>query len=317
MNTKDRLHELWNEAFSIVSIPYCLTANEIEEKKKLLKEILSYMTPCSLFRYRPFNDLNIDAFENDRLYISTANYYDDKNDSFIVVDKEKLFNDIQYAFDHFDEFIEYAFSNDYSSVVDDNLRDFLISIVSNSSKESILKSKDILKARLGEFLKTNSSEHISEKYRSYAHSICFCEEGNDQYMLKEYANNGHGFVLEYEIKDFKDVLCLKNVELLPVAYTEYAFNATNYYMSLLLNIASNGILGFTNDTDILSSLKIQLTKEARYSKEHEWRLLFLNPPEDKHIRIRPKSIRLGINLSDDERIVLKRIAKEKELEIKE
>lgn len=202
-------------------------------------------------------------------------------------------------------------------MTDDNLRDLLISFVSNTSKESVLKSKDILKERLGEFLKMNSSEHISDKYRSYAHSICFCEEGNDQYMMKEYADNGHGFVLEYEITEFKEILNSKNVELLPVAYTEYAYNATDYYKSLLLNIASNGVIGITNDTDILSSLKIQLTKEACYSKEREWRLLFLIPPVDKYIIIKPKSIRLGINLSSDERIVLKSIAKEKGLKIEE
>lgn len=315
MDNKEQLHELWNKAFSVVSIPYYLTAKEIEEKKNLLKEILSYMRPNSLFRYRPFNVLNIDAFENDRLYISTANYYDDKNDSFIVVDKEKLFNDIQYAFEHFDEFIEYAFSNDYSSVIDDNLRDFLISIVSNSSKESILKSKDILKARLGEFLKTNSSEHISEKYRSYAHSICFCEEGNDQYMMEKYADGGHGFVLEYDISSFKEILSVSGNNLLPIAYTKYAYNATGFYKNLLLSVASNGYFGMMNDIDVLSLAKIQLIKEECYSKEHEWRLLLLTPSSDGYIRIKPKSIKLGANLSREERIELKRISKDKGLEI--
>lgn len=317
MNHSKELHDIWNKALSFISITQSMTDEEKANRQEILNDIIFTMRPPSLYRYRAFNDLNVDAFKEDRLYISTADHYTDKNDSFIIVDKEKIFRDINYVFDHFEEYIGYWFSQDFDSVDNKTLKEQLTNLVKGpGAKESILRNKESLLDSLNAFLSDNSPEVLGERYRSYSQSICFCERGNDPYMMQEYADDGHGFVLEYDIDEFKGLLSTNANVLWPIAYTEYAYDATEYYKNLLLNIVSNGLIGLLNDTDILAPHKIQLFKERKhYSKEHEWRLLFLPPQNAKYITIKPKSIRLGTNLSAKEKEILILLAQNKGLTV--
>ena len=66
-----------------------LDGNDVEvDRKKLDKKILP---PRFLYRYRPVNIKTLEGLRTNRLYFSTANYYDDPFDTFINVNIHDLF----------------------------------------------------------------------------------------------------------------------------------------------------------------------------------------------------------------------------------
>ena len=67
----------------------------------LLKPIIDYtysIMPSRLFRYRPCNEMQFDAFYNDRIYAVNAQMFNDPYDCLIRYDKDYLYNSIGYCF---------------------------------------------------------------------------------------------------------------------------------------------------------------------------------------------------------------------------
>lgn len=76
METKKRI---FKEMLEKVSIPADLSR---EEWRALLSPILKYVydiTPSRLFRYRSCNEMQFDAFYNDRIYAVNARMFNDPN----------------------------------------------------------------------------------------------------------------------------------------------------------------------------------------------------------------------------------------------
>ena len=61
--------------------------NKLAEQEQLLKTI---KFPKYLYRYRPVNTNNLEALKTNRLYFSSANYYDDPFDTFLYIDIEAI-----------------------------------------------------------------------------------------------------------------------------------------------------------------------------------------------------------------------------------
>ena len=53
-----------------------------------LKATIKY--PKYLFRYRPVSENNLEALRTNRLYFSSANYYDDPFDTFLHIDIDRV-----------------------------------------------------------------------------------------------------------------------------------------------------------------------------------------------------------------------------------
>lgn len=60
------------------------------EQEQLLKTI---RYPKYLFRYRPVTMKSLEALRTNKLYFSSANYYDDPFDTFLFIDIERIKNE--------------------------------------------------------------------------------------------------------------------------------------------------------------------------------------------------------------------------------
>ena len=76
MNNEERLI-FWNTLCSLLG-------KDIESENKQLLDTIKY--PRFLYRYRPVNTRNLEALRTNKLYFSSANYYDDPFDTFLHID---------------------------------------------------------------------------------------------------------------------------------------------------------------------------------------------------------------------------------------
>lgn len=80
MNNFER-EKFWQTLCSLKGI-------NIESDIKQLNKVINY--PRYIYRYRTVNTQNLEALRTNKLYFSSANYYDDPFDTFLNIDVEKI-----------------------------------------------------------------------------------------------------------------------------------------------------------------------------------------------------------------------------------
>ena len=73
-----------------------LPGNDIVAEREQLFKSIKY--PKLLFRYRPVSTRSLEALRTNKLYFSSANYYDDPFDTFLHIDIEAIRNEYLSAF---------------------------------------------------------------------------------------------------------------------------------------------------------------------------------------------------------------------------
>jgi hypothetical protein len=73
-----------------------LPGNDIVAEREQLFKSIKY--PKLLFRYRPVSTKSLEALRTNRLYFSSANYYDDPFDTFLHIDIEAIRKEYLSAF---------------------------------------------------------------------------------------------------------------------------------------------------------------------------------------------------------------------------
>lgn len=123
----------------------------------------------------------------------------------------------------------------------------------------------------------NRVDSIIEGVREKFYVACFTETETNDRMWKDYADNGHGYCIEYYFGDFKEFL-------FPVIYTQ----------SKLVNIDN------FDENEMRRSL---VTKYMKWSEENEWRILWpYDESKKKGKKIEqpmPKAIYMGKNIKTD------------------
>lgn len=80
MNNDQRI-EFWKTLCS-------LDGKDLQADQNKLKEKIVF--PRFIYRYREVTSNNLDALRSNRLFFSSANYYDDPFDTFLYIDKKRL-----------------------------------------------------------------------------------------------------------------------------------------------------------------------------------------------------------------------------------
>ena len=94
---------------------------------------------------------------------------------------------------------------------------------------------------------------------------------NDETMWKEYAANGTGYCIEYDMTDYGHLNLL-----FPVIYVSEDERETDITTRILLSFIGNMIEGFSHGTieaDVSQCITLFLTKYDRWKYQNEWRLL--------------------------------------------
>ena len=276
----------------------------VADRTKLLATI---KYPPLLYRYRPINQKSIDALQNNKLFFSSANHYDDPFDTYLRIDWNKVKGAIASidlkspgAFTQFKTLCE---SLNISTDLVESLREKFENLTMDELLESFIQMIE---------------KHIRPKIRQNSFSICFSENPCNENLWLKYADNHAGFCLIYNPYDNDAWLCGKQEKckscvvanasksLYPVYYSKEKYDGTQYAiaqawftfmceglknMELAQNFAQNVPMHWESE-------KVSLIKHKCHEFDEEWRILFgAAPNAGACLRWIPHGVVLGLRTS--------------------
>ena len=261
--------------------------------------------PEYLCRYRPVTENSLRQLQENKLYYSSADYYDDPFDTFI----------------HFD----YARIKELYKIIQEglcsgnpaffNMVKFVESAIGMSGEEFIdnLKENELDLASLPDRIK-----QIRTIVQKELFSICFCESALNETLWLKYADNYKGFALVYNVNDQNTFLCGKDSvcencqsagekpTVYPVYYTELAYDATKFALACLLRAewgkVPPAVIEVSNKLVMWEAERLSLIKKKCHEYDQEWRMIRPTMIANRTcIKMKPAKIVLGLRMPEYER----------------
>ena len=314
MNSQER-EVFWQ---TLCSLKRC----ENEDVQKLMKTI---RYPKYMYRYRSVNVNSLEALRSNRLYFSSANYYDDPFDTFLHIDIEGLEKEFLSAFQT---------PESTAAVIDG-----VIPIVEKFlPKEQIaqITVENVTKGLSSGFVENFviSMLNLRDEVKKDTWSVCFSENGFNETLWLKYADQHKGFVQIYDLEDENNFLCGKQEKCLncgrknhktplyPIYYSDIPYDTTNFAKFVMLHKLEEKIASPVPQYlyDELGDFfwereKTTLIKKKCHEYDEEWRMItdYSNglPPT---IEWRPCGIILGLRMGQAEENLVITMAKEAGIE---
>lgn len=293
--------------------------NYIEESKEL-QNTIKY--PKYLYRYRPLTIKSLEALQTNRMFFSTANYYDDPFDTFINIDISGLKSTIDIIKKIGSENVKdvESFIGGFFQSIGENIPANLIEDNTSSLLSKIHDPRFIDNA-------IDYVRNIRNEVKKSIWSVCFSETGTNEVLWLKYAQQHKGFVLRYDMDKPELLLCGKQSKckscivnqvgesLYPVYYSQEKYDGTRYgqfiSVSKFLNLnkeqheSLQKLFGITN----WESLKVSLIKNEYHHYDDEWRII-INCLTDIPICQEwvPGAVVLGLNMGSNEKKLVKSLA---------
>lgn len=254
-----------------------LHGRDEEEIKKLIS---ASPWPKYLCRFRSVKESTLQQLNNNQLFFSSANYYDDPFDTYFYIDVQQMIPEYERM---------------YKALIEGNKE--LLNIINGVARIVGIES-DVFT----EMLKNNPLDfaNLKEKLidirssiQKSLFSICFCEDPYNETLWLKYADNYNGFVLVYDLDNRDNFLCGKDEVCLgcasmnsppniyPVYYSDARYDATRYALGVLLleriqNQVGDRIGQFKKY--VMSDLmwepeRISLIKKKCHEYDQEWRMI--------------------------------------------
>lgn len=305
-----------------IIIPEGCDPVEMQTRLKPLNIALLQMCPSSLFRYRTCATENIDAFQKDQVWLSTADKFNDPFDTLLqydlafiqqVVDEPQPAKVLEAMTRYIaqgasiPEKIAKMFPEDYIQECSQRTQQALEHNEFQNILPERLKMLQIqlffINAILPQWLQQNSI------------TASFSEDVNSILMWSHYAENHKGFAVEYDPHPYlfpnPETLCL-----FPIIYSDKRYDATQYSYYLI----SQFLQAPSINIDQLRQFRLMLYKSTDWAYEREWRLIGgnANPPQGYTSRSEPhhipaKAIYYGCRITEENQEKLHAIAQEKHI----
>lgn len=280
--------------------------------------------PKYLYRYRPMDMKSIEALRFNKMYFSTANYYDDPFDTFINVDimgMKDFFGIIKTDVDiplKAEQLIKNFLDMMSVSLTDAEIAGVL------SSLKNIMTDKTFVNFCIGYF------RDIRNEIKKDTWSVCFSENGFNETLWLKYAEQYKGFALRYDMENTDNLLCNKQEKCLkcgiaqygtplyPIYYSNEKYNATRFaqYMAICTMLQKSGNIKYKQQIDsVFGSLvwereRIMLIKKECHKYDEEWRMVvpcYMTSPVMREWI--PDAVILGLRMEDNEKNLITDIAK--------
>ena len=297
----------------------CSIKDNGEQDVQKLKQTIK--PPKYLFRYRPVSMNSLEALRTNKLYFSSANYYDDPFDTFLHIDLETIKNEYLSAFQ----------TPESTKVVFDAAKSILSSVFPEEklSQLTVADLSDIYsQGILDSFL--SSALALRDEIKKDTWSVCFSENGFNEVLWLKYADQHKGFVQIYDLENNDNFLCGKQEKcancgirnygtpLYPIYYSDAPYDATNFAKIVMLrkleertgspiprqlyDLMGNGIWERERTT---------LIKKKCHEYDEEWRMItgcVMKPPI--MMEWIPSGIILGLRMGQAEESLVVSMAKE-------
>ena len=268
-------------------------------------------TPEYLCRFRPVSESSLLQLQENKLYYSSADHYDDPFDTFIHVD----FPRVKALYDLLKSFLDTGNSD---------LRNILMvlePVIGMSAEQFINNLKD---HQLDLSIFPERIRQIRTIIQKNLFSICFCEDAMNETLWLKYANNYRGFALIYDVKDDSSFLCGKEkmcencrslIEkpfVYPVYYTEDAYDATQFALACMLwgEQVPRQIVELSTKAVIWEAERVSLIKKKCHEYDQEWRMIRPTMTPDRTcIKMKPNKVILGLRMPEYEKLMVISAAK--------
>lgn len=264
--------------------------------------------PNQLCRFRSVTNQSLQQLNENKLYFSSANYYDDPFDTYFYINIKPLFQIY--------EPIRNAL---------DNKNDDVINQLHVLAKKIRLNSNEFVSELTNSSIDFPGLNLKMLDVRSYIqkglHSICFCEDPYNETLWLKYASNYSGFVQVYDMQSQSTFLCgkeeickdcaslSKRSYIYPVYYSDEKYDATNYALGVLAldllrekNMAnSEFIYRCIYNSLMWEPERISLIKKACHEFDREWRMIHpIMSDQRPCIKMLPSKVIIGLRTSDYE-----------------
>lgn len=299
-------------------IPEGTVPEDIQAMTRPVSEAIREMMPKRLFRFRAYNELSVDAFQNDIIYAVTADKFNDPYDTLVRYDLEEIEKWVNTVMNtetlgQMKKWYAQGWDlpKEVKHILTKDMTDALK--VALSSIENIKDFEGRIEATRKRMISLIETYFpiLSETSKKYSAIACFSESIESVLMWSHYANSHKGFALEY---NFRSILeqPIKNVGLFPVVYSEERFDISDYIAYEFLRIW--GIPA--KMPDIAASIKNALWKSDIWAYEKEWRMIDSTPrdiTDDKAsaIHYKPVAVYYGRHMSIGDKKRLHEVAQEK------
>lgn len=266
-----------------------LPGNDIEAEREQLFKSIKY--PKLLFRYRSISIKNLEALRTNRLYFSSANYYDDPFDTFLHIDIEAIRKEYLSAFK----------TTESTEAVINGVKPLFKGILSEEQMAQFTAENMINALSNGltdKFL--NVALSLRDELKKYTWSVCFSENGFNETLWLKYANQYRGFIQIYDLENDDNYLCgkqekcancgIKNygASLYPVYYSNTPYDATNFAKFFMLRKIDEMIkiqipseLYAEIGNTLWEQERTTLIKKECHKYDEEWRMItgcIMKPP---------------------------------------
>ena len=271
--------------------------------------------PSFIYRYRPITVNSINALQNNKLYFSRSNYYDDPFDTYLHIDYKSIYQQLISTENSKEAAVDFFKQMCVQRGVDEKTIESNIKEINQTSIEQFFNV-------LVSFL----TSEIQPLIRNTSMSVCFSESGLNETMWLKYADQYKGFCLVYSLQDDEKFLCGKQdkcqncgvnklkTPLYPMYYSDTRYNATKYAYKLSQEYLLRHFYPNMSAEEVLTKLdlcawereRVTLIKSKCHEYDAEWRMIL--PCQMKEPVMRewiPDGIILGLKISDnDKRIVI-------------
>ena len=260
-------------------------------------------TPEYLCRFRPVSESSLLQLQENKLYYSSADHYDDPFDTFIHVD----FPRVKALYDLLKSFLDTG---------NPDLRNILMvlePVIGMSAEQFINNLKD---HPLDLSIFPERIRQIRTIIQKNLFSICFCEDAMNETLWLKYANNYRGFALIYDVKDDSSFLCgkekmcencrslIEKPSVYPVYYTEDAYDATQFALACMLwgEQVPRQIVELSSKAVIWEAERVSLIKKKCHEYDQEWRMIRPTMSLDRTcIKMKPNKVILGLRMPEYEK----------------
>ena len=273
MNQNER-EQFWQ---TLCSLP----GNDIATEREQLFKSIKY--PKFLFRYRPVSTKSLEALRTNRLYFSSANYYDDPFDTFLHIDIEAIRTEYLSAFQ----------TPESTQAVVDGVKSWLGNLLSEEQIAQ-LTTENVTNA-LSQGLTENFLNivlSLRDEVKKDTWSICFSENGFNESLWLKYADQHRGFVQIYDLENNDNYLCGKQEKcancgimnygtpLYPICYSDTPYDATKFAKFVILHkiaeITKTQVppeLYARMGNALWERERITLIKKECHKYDEEWRMI--------------------------------------------
>lgn len=258
--------------------------------------------PGILCRFRPVSEHSLQQLQENKLFFSSANHYDDPFDTYFYIDVDQMvpvYEELRKSLLDGDK--ELLDKLHHIAIFAGQESDNFIGML---PKESVDFSD--LKGQL-------MMVHNSIQRRLF--SICFCENPYNETLWLKYAENYSGFVQVYDFRSLDTFLCGKEEicqncisareqpYVYPVYYSDSRYDATKYALGTWLlekiekqnNLALKPLYDYVRTSLTWEAERISLIKKKCHENDQEWRMIRPAMFEQRScIKMKPCKVIIGL-----------------------